>query len=165
MTPFEQQVRERAYHIWEDEGRLHGHADAHWLRAENEILTPSRMGVEVIQAATADVTLSASPAAVLAESLKAKPSRSRSAGAKVETKLRAATETKTAKAASAKAPAVKAAAAKAATTKAATTKSPAGKSPVSKASVSKAPVSKAAAAKTPRAPARARAVETVATVH
>ena len=67
MPPFEQQVRERAYFIWEDEGRVFGQAEAHWLRAEIELLTPSRMGVEVIQAATADVTLSASPAAVLAE--------------------------------------------------------------------------------------------------
>ena len=33
----EQAVRERAYYIWEGEGRIHGRADAHWLRAEAEL--------------------------------------------------------------------------------------------------------------------------------
>lgn len=32
----EHQVRERAYYIWEDEGRVAGQADAHWLKAEAE---------------------------------------------------------------------------------------------------------------------------------
>ncbi|KQP31728.1 hypothetical protein ASF49_09820 [Methylobacterium sp. Leaf104] len=150
MNPFEQQVRERAYYIWEDEGRVIGQAEAHWLRAENEILTPSRTGVEVLQAATADVTLSASPAVVLAETLKAKPSRSRSASAKVETKVKAETGTKAAEAGAAKAPVAKVAVAKAAATKA----------PVAKTAVAKAAVTKA-----PRAPARSRAAESVATVH
>lgn len=36
MDHTEHQVRERAYYIWEGEGRVHGHADAHWLRAEAE---------------------------------------------------------------------------------------------------------------------------------
>jgi hypothetical protein len=33
----EQQIRERAYAIWEGEGRPMNRADAHWLRAEAEI--------------------------------------------------------------------------------------------------------------------------------
>ena len=171
MKPFEQQVRERAYYIWEDEGRVFGQAEAHWLRAEIELLTPSRMGVEVIQAATADVTLSASPAAVLAETLKAKPSRSRSAGAKVETKAKAAADTKAAKPAAVKSVAAKTAASKTATAKTAVTKTAAAKVPaaekatVAKAAVAKAAVAKSAVAKAPRAPARGRAVESVATVH
>jgi hypothetical protein len=155
MKPFEQQVRERAYYIWEDEGRVFGQAEAHWLRAEIELLTPSRMGIEVIQAATADVTLSASPAAVLAETLKTKPTRSRSAGAKVETKAKAAADTKATKPA-----AVKSAAAKAPAAKAAAAKTAAAKTPVTKAAVAKAAVAKA-----PRVPARGRVVENVATVH
>ncbi|POR43529.1 DUF2934 domain-containing protein [Methylobacterium sp. V23] len=171
MKPFEQQVRERAYYIWEDEGRVFGQAEAHWLRAEIELLTPSRMGVEVIQAATADVTLLASPAAVLAETLKAKPSRSRSAGAKVETKAKAAADTKAAKPAAVKSVAAKTTASKTATAKTAVTKTAAAKVPaaekatVAKAAVAKAAVAKSAVAKAPRAPARGRAVESVATVH
>ena len=171
MNPFEQQVRERAYYIWEDEGRVFGQAEAHWLRAEIELLTPSRMGVEVIQAATADVTLSASPAAVLAETLKAKPSRSRSAGAKVETKAKAAADTKAAKPAAVKAVAAKTTTSKTATAKTAATKTAAAKTTAAKvpaaekATVAKAAVAKSAVAKAPRAPARGRAVESVATVH
>lgn len=171
MNPFEQQVRERAYYIWEDEGRVFGQAEAHWLRAEIELLTPSRMGVEVIQAATADVTLSASPAAVLAETLKAKPSRSRSAGAKVETKAKAAADTKAAKPAAVKAVAAKTTTSKTATAKTAATKTAAAKTTAAtvpaaeKAAVAKAAVAKSAVAKAPRAPARGRVVESVATVH
>ena len=37
MQITEQAVRERAYYIWEGEGRLHGKADAHWMRAEAEL--------------------------------------------------------------------------------------------------------------------------------
>lgn len=33
----EQQIRERAYAIWEGEGRPADRAEAHWLRAEAEI--------------------------------------------------------------------------------------------------------------------------------
>ncbi|WP_238179607.1 DUF2934 domain-containing protein, partial [Methylobacterium dankookense] len=37
MEITEHQVRERAYYIWEGEGRVHGRADSHWLRAEAEL--------------------------------------------------------------------------------------------------------------------------------
>ncbi|MDO9710609.1 DUF2934 domain-containing protein [Paracraurococcus lichenis] len=35
-TDREQRVRERAYHLWEAEGRPEGRADAHWVRAAQE---------------------------------------------------------------------------------------------------------------------------------
>ena len=41
MDHIEHRVRERAYYIWEGEGRVHGRADAHWLRAEAEIADPA----------------------------------------------------------------------------------------------------------------------------
>jgi DUF2934 family protein len=33
----EQRIRERAYQIWESEGRPHGRQEEHWRRAEAEI--------------------------------------------------------------------------------------------------------------------------------
>jgi len=33
----EQAIRERAYFMWLDSGRVHGNADAHWLAAEVEL--------------------------------------------------------------------------------------------------------------------------------
>jgi hypothetical protein len=37
----EQAIRERAYFMWLDSGRVHGNADAHWLAAEAEVLAAS----------------------------------------------------------------------------------------------------------------------------
>jgi DUF2934 family protein len=37
QKPADGWVREAAYFIWEKEGRVHGHALDHWLRAENEV--------------------------------------------------------------------------------------------------------------------------------
>jgi hypothetical protein len=34
MNDREQQVRERAYYMWEVEGRPHGRAEIHWAMAE-----------------------------------------------------------------------------------------------------------------------------------
>jgi hypothetical protein len=34
----EQQIRERAYHLWIADGCRNGEADAHWLAAERELL-------------------------------------------------------------------------------------------------------------------------------
>jgi Protein of unknown function (DUF2934) len=34
MNDREQQVRERAYYMWEAEGRPHGRAEIHWVMAE-----------------------------------------------------------------------------------------------------------------------------------
>jgi hypothetical protein len=36
-TSLEQQIRERAFHLWEAAGRPHGQSDRHWLAAEREV--------------------------------------------------------------------------------------------------------------------------------
>jgi hypothetical protein len=33
-------IQERAYHIWENEGRPHGRDFEHWLKAEQELASP-----------------------------------------------------------------------------------------------------------------------------
>jgi hypothetical protein len=35
----EQQIRERAFHLWEQDGCKHGQADHYWLSAESEMRT------------------------------------------------------------------------------------------------------------------------------
>ena len=42
----QQRIQERAYLIWEREGRLHGRADEHWRRAEAEILAETKKPVK-----------------------------------------------------------------------------------------------------------------------
>ncbi len=37
MNTLEQQIRERAFHLWEQDGHPHDRADHHWLMAEREI--------------------------------------------------------------------------------------------------------------------------------
>jgi hypothetical protein len=50
----EQRIRERAYAIWEGEGRPAGRAEAHWLQAEAEIACePARPNGETAQAGAA----------------------------------------------------------------------------------------------------------------
>lgn len=47
-TSFEQKVRERAYHLWLDDGMAHGCAEDHWLRAEQALaaeLTPTAFAI------------------------------------------------------------------------------------------------------------------------
>ncbi|WP_439400120.1 DUF2934 domain-containing protein (plasmid) [Bradyrhizobium sp. PMVTL-01] len=41
MYDLEQAVRERAYHLWIEGGCQHGHANAHWLAAQREVLSAS----------------------------------------------------------------------------------------------------------------------------
>jgi hypothetical protein len=41
MQDLEQAIRERAYHLWLEEGRQHGNAEAHWLAAQRDILASS----------------------------------------------------------------------------------------------------------------------------
>jgi hypothetical protein len=157
MTPFEHQVRERAYYIWEDEGRVFGRADDHWLRAEAELSAGAHPALVVVQAVPA-TTLAVSPAAVLGETLKAKPSRARTAEAKAATKTVAEPAPKAAKA----------------TTKAAASKTAAAAKPVTEKTAASAKAAKPAAAKsatakapskTPKIAARPRTAEAVATVH
>jgi hypothetical protein len=38
QSNLQNQIRERAYEIWNAAGRLHGQAEQHWLAAEREIL-------------------------------------------------------------------------------------------------------------------------------
>ena len=47
MVLCENSVRERAYYIWEGEGRVFGRAEAHWLQAEAEL----RQSVTTVEAA------------------------------------------------------------------------------------------------------------------
>jgi hypothetical protein len=41
MQDTEQKIRERAYQLWLESGFQDGHADAHWLAAQREILDAS----------------------------------------------------------------------------------------------------------------------------
>jgi hypothetical protein len=41
-APDEDQIRERAYGIWIEEGRPHGHDLAHWQRARHELQQEAR---------------------------------------------------------------------------------------------------------------------------
>jgi hypothetical protein len=41
MQNLEQAIRERAYHLWMEEGCQDGKAEAHWLAAQREILASS----------------------------------------------------------------------------------------------------------------------------
>jgi hypothetical protein len=139
MQISEQHVRECAYYIWEKAGRIHGHAVAHWMRAEAEL----RAGVVLADGQTVE----AKPAAVKAAP---KVSASKSAPAKTAT-----TKTVAAKTASPKAPA-KAAAPKTVTPKTVTPKVALAKPVAAKtAKASKAAVTAglAAKAKPARAPA------------
>jgi hypothetical protein len=36
--PLQNRIRERAYHLWNAGGQVHGRAEQHWLAAEREIL-------------------------------------------------------------------------------------------------------------------------------
>jgi hypothetical protein len=41
MQDLEHAIRERAYHLWDANGRQEGDAEAHWLTAQREILASS----------------------------------------------------------------------------------------------------------------------------
>jgi hypothetical protein len=41
MQDLEQAIRERAYHLWMQEGCEDGKAEAHWLAAQREVLASS----------------------------------------------------------------------------------------------------------------------------
>jgi hypothetical protein len=43
----EQQVRERAYRLWEEEGRPEGRADAHWHEARRQVMLEAGLGEPV----------------------------------------------------------------------------------------------------------------------
>lgn len=41
MQDIEQNIRDRAYHLWLESGCQDGNADGHWLAAQREILSAS----------------------------------------------------------------------------------------------------------------------------
>jgi Protein of unknown function (DUF2934) len=41
MQDVERVIRERAYHLWQESGCADGHAEAHWLAAQREVLQAS----------------------------------------------------------------------------------------------------------------------------
>jgi len=51
MIDLERKVRERAYQIWEQEGRVHGHDEQHWHRAKLELTSGLQERAAVIEAA------------------------------------------------------------------------------------------------------------------
>ena len=44
-----QHIRERAYQLWEEEGRPEGRAVDHWLKAEHELLNEQTISFEFTQ--------------------------------------------------------------------------------------------------------------------
>ncbi|MCX7319087.1 MAG: DUF2934 domain-containing protein [Hyphomicrobiales bacterium] len=48
----EQQIRERAYHMWRDAGSPMGNPDAFWLAAQREVLAGSLGEIANVKAAT-----------------------------------------------------------------------------------------------------------------
>ncbi len=122
MPLCEHQVRERAYYIWEDEGRGFGRAEIHWLQAEAELSRTVAASAEVVaEAAPAKAAKVSKPRAAksairtpvdalagVTEAAKSPAARAAVKPAKVAAKA----ATKSADAAGAKAPAKAAAAAK-----------------------------------------------------
>ena len=51
MIDLERKVQERAYQIWEQEGRVHGHDEQHWHRAKLELTSGLQERAAVIEAA------------------------------------------------------------------------------------------------------------------
>ncbi|TXM66064.1 DUF2934 domain-containing protein [Methylobacterium sp. WL120] len=106
MDVIEHRVRERAYYIWEDEGRVHGRADAHWLRAEAEVAAPAPILTIEAVAATG---LAPSPA----KTLKPRASRAKAVAKPAEVAAKPVAKTISAKTTATKASASKTAAPKA----------------------------------------------------
>ena len=135
MDLIEHRVRERAYYIWEDEGRIHGRADAHWLRAEAEIAAPAPI---LTIEAVAETSLAPSPA----KTLKPRASRAKAIAKPAEAAAKPAAKTTASKTAASKTAAAKPA------PKAAASKIAAPKAPKALAAASLAAKPKAARAST-----------------
>ena len=80
MLISEHHVRECAYYIWENEGRIHGQAAAHWIRAEAE-LRANAMLAAAATVAVADAPKPA-PAKTAAKPASAKPASAKPAASK-----------------------------------------------------------------------------------
>jgi Protein of unknown function (DUF2934) len=50
-TDFEQKIRERAYQIWEQEGRIEGRAEQHWHMARFELTSAADFAADAPVAA------------------------------------------------------------------------------------------------------------------
>ncbi|KQT17165.1 hypothetical protein ASG40_17400 [Methylobacterium sp. Leaf399] len=145
-------MRERAYHIWENEGRVFGRAEDHWLRAEAEFgarVATVESHLLVVQPSVPATSAAPSPA----KTLKVRPARGEGVGAKAVTAIEAAAKSKTDKKAKTDDKATKKVAkaktdsAKASATKASAAKASAAKSAVAKSAVAKSAVAKSAVAK------------------
>ena len=123
MDGFEQRVRERAYEIWMAGGAIDGHAGAHWIAAECEILLVS--GSEV---------------------------SSEAPGETVKTDERLGAKTRTAKTRIAKTPVTKRSATKPSTAGSVVAKAPAGKAAAGDKAPAKTPAKAAARVKYPDSP-------------
>jgi len=55
MNDDDQSIREQAYRIWEEEGRLEGHTERHWATAERMVRNVAA-AVEVTPPATRETT-------------------------------------------------------------------------------------------------------------
>jgi hypothetical protein len=64
MQDLEQSIRERAYQLWIESGYQDGHADAHWLSAQRQILSASLGQLGQISHAGPPTTASKSTAKV-----------------------------------------------------------------------------------------------------
>lgn len=72
----ENQIRERAHAIWEEQGQPDGQADQHWQQAETEIIGASG---EDASTATDDLPPSAMATSAAAEQLAKPPRRTKTA--------------------------------------------------------------------------------------
>lgn len=80
MLPnFEQQIRARAYQIWEESGCLDGCADEHWRMAEHEIVRSTIVAVKGARLAPVSAQNGAIKAPRKASKPKAAPRKSKAA--------------------------------------------------------------------------------------
>jgi hypothetical protein len=55
MYDIEQAIRERAYHLWIEGGCQDGHADAHWLAAQRDVLSAALGTIATVSVVDPDV--------------------------------------------------------------------------------------------------------------
>ena len=75
MQNLEEAIRERAYHLWLADGRRDGHADAHWLNAQRDILAASLQAVTRVAVADAAVAVKAAPSKAPAKATTKAPAK------------------------------------------------------------------------------------------
>lgn len=73
----EQKIRDRAYQIWEQEGRIHGRAEQHWHMAQFELASAAEIAAAEAPAAPAKKSRRASTPAAGAPVPAAAPRRRR----------------------------------------------------------------------------------------